>query len=55
MLDGTYKQGRCPSLWDGKAAQRIADVLLDQTVRIETLYRNLRERSLCAPSLKSNA
>ncbi|GAB6165752.1 UDP-N-acetylglucosamine 2-epimerase (non-hydrolyzing) [Thermostilla marina] len=24
VLDGTYKQGRCPDLWDGKAAERIA-------------------------------
>ena len=27
VLDGTYKQGCCPKLWDGKAAQRIAEVL----------------------------
>lgn len=27
VLDGTYKQGRCPSLWDGQAAERIAEVL----------------------------
>lgn len=27
VLQGTYKQGRCPALWDGHAAQRIAAVL----------------------------
>jgi UDP-N-acetylglucosamine 2-epimerase (non-hydrolysing) len=27
VLDGTYKQGRCPALWDGKAAPRIAEIL----------------------------
>ncbi len=27
-LDGTYKCGRCPTLWDGKAAERIAGVLV---------------------------
>lgn len=28
VLEGDYKQGVCPELWDGKAATRIADVLL---------------------------
>lgn len=28
VLKGDYKQGVCPELWDGKAATRIADVLL---------------------------
>jgi len=28
VIDGTYKQGECPKLWDGKAAQRIVEVLL---------------------------
>jgi len=28
VLDGTYKQGRCPTLWDGQAAVRIAQVLV---------------------------
>ena len=28
VLEGQYKQGRCPALWDGKAAERIAAVLL---------------------------
>lgn len=27
VLDGTYKQGRIPDLWDGHAAERIVDVL----------------------------
>jgi UDP-N-acetylglucosamine 2-epimerase (non-hydrolysing) len=27
VLEGTYKQGRCPALWDGRAAIRIAQVL----------------------------
>jgi UDP-N-acetylglucosamine 2-epimerase (non-hydrolysing) len=27
VLDGAYKQGRCPALWDGCAAERIAAVL----------------------------
>ena len=27
VLDGRYKSGRCPALWDGRAAERIAAVL----------------------------
>jgi UDP-N-acetylglucosamine 2-epimerase (non-hydrolysing) len=27
ILDGHYKPGRCPELWDGRAAERIARVL----------------------------
>jgi len=27
VLDGNYKQGRCPELWDGKASERIVEVL----------------------------
>jgi UDP-N-acetylglucosamine 2-epimerase (non-hydrolysing) len=27
VLDGKYKQGNCPSLWDGHAAERIAQIL----------------------------
>lgn len=27
VLEGTYKQGKCPELWDGKAAQRIVEIL----------------------------
>ncbi len=29
VLDGTYKQGTCPELWDGQAAERIARVLVE--------------------------
>lgn len=28
VLDGTYKDGQCPELWDGKAAERIAEQLM---------------------------
>ena len=28
VIDGKYKQGSCPELWDGKAAERIAEILL---------------------------
>jgi len=27
VLDGNYKQGRCPALWDGHAAERIAHIV----------------------------
>ena len=28
VIQGEYKQGKCPELWDGKAAERIADILV---------------------------
>jgi UDP-N-acetylglucosamine 2-epimerase (non-hydrolysing) len=28
ILDGSYKEGNCPELWDGKAAERIARLLV---------------------------
>ncbi len=28
ILDGTYKHGQCPQLWDGHAAERIAQILV---------------------------
>lgn len=28
VLEGRYKTGRCPNLWDGKAAERIARILV---------------------------
>ena len=31
VLDGTYKQGTCPELWDGHAAERIARVLVENS------------------------
>ena len=27
VIDGNYKAGKCPKLWDGKAAERIAEIL----------------------------
>jgi len=27
VIDGKYKRGTCPELWDGRAAQRIVDIL----------------------------
>ena len=27
VLSGSYKQGRCPELWDGKASERIVEIL----------------------------
>lgn len=33
VLAGTYKQGSCPELWDGQAAQRIARILAEPTSR----------------------
>jgi UDP-N-acetylglucosamine 2-epimerase (non-hydrolysing) len=33
ILRGEGKQGRCPHLWDGKAAERIVDVLARELVR----------------------
>jgi len=31
VIAGTYKQGRCPALWDGHAAERIVKILVDAT------------------------
>ncbi|MFK7768007.1 MAG: non-hydrolyzing UDP-N-acetylglucosamine 2-epimerase [Mariniblastus sp.] len=30
VISGTYKKGRCPELWDGKAATRIAEILAQE-------------------------
>jgi UDP-N-acetylglucosamine 2-epimerase (non-hydrolysing) len=27
VINGTYKMGKCPKLWDGKAAERIAEII----------------------------
>ena len=31
VLGGTYKRGRCPALWDGHAAERIAKLIVGET------------------------
>jgi len=28
VLEGRYKSGKCPELWDGNAAERIAELLV---------------------------
>ncbi len=30
VITDTYKQGKCPDLWDGKAAERIAQILVNE-------------------------
>jgi len=32
MIDGTYKSGRIPDLWDGKATDRIMQVIANQVI-----------------------
>ena len=29
ILNGTFKKGKRPDLWDGKAAERIVDILVE--------------------------
>jgi UDP-N-acetylglucosamine 2-epimerase (non-hydrolysing) len=31
VIAGTYKRGSCPELWDGHAAERIVEALLQAT------------------------
>ena len=33
VLQSTYKKGTCPELWDGKAAERIAAVVVGKGLR----------------------
>jgi UDP-N-acetylglucosamine 2-epimerase (non-hydrolysing) len=33
ILDGQGKKGKCPALWDGKAAERTIDILVKQNTR----------------------
>ena len=33
VIDGSYKKGRCPELWDGKASERIAKILAEDAQR----------------------
>ncbi len=34
VIAGTYKQGQCPELWDGKAAERIAQILAKEATTL---------------------
>ncbi len=36
VLDGTYKTGECPQLWDGRAAERIAEVIVGKGATYNT-------------------
>ena len=31
VVSGTYKEGRSPELWDGRAAERIAEIIVERT------------------------
>ncbi|MFP3939155.1 MAG: non-hydrolyzing UDP-N-acetylglucosamine 2-epimerase [Thermoanaerobaculia bacterium] len=42
--------GRVPELWDGRAAERIVNVLLRDAEEIRALHRSLRERAACRPA-----
>jgi len=39
VLDGTYKRGKCPILWDGRAAERIAKLLAEPSCRAPAARR----------------
>lgn len=34
VMSGTYKKGKCPELWDGKAAERIASILAAEAAQL---------------------
>ena len=35
VIDGTYKAGECPALWDGHAAERIAEIFVSEANGLE--------------------
>lgn len=35
ILDGKGKKGKIPQLWDGKAAERIVNILLGQQMKLK--------------------
>jgi len=35
VINGTYKTGECPALWDGHAAERIAEIFVSEAARLE--------------------
>jgi len=37
IIDGIYKQGNIPKLWDGKSAERVVKVLLEKKDKLEKL------------------
>lgn len=36
ILEGKFPAGGCPALWDGRAAERVAEILLDDESRLRT-------------------
>jgi UDP-N-acetylglucosamine 2-epimerase (non-hydrolysing) len=34
VIEGTYKSGECPALWDGHAAERIADIFVAEAASL---------------------
>lgn len=46
IIDGTYKKGKCPDLWDGHAAERIAEILANQTSQTATTKQEVKPHSL---------
>jgi UDP-N-acetylglucosamine 2-epimerase (non-hydrolysing) len=34
VINGTYKAGECPALWDGRAAERIAEIFVSEASRL---------------------
>ena len=35
VVNGTYKAGECPALWDGHAAERIAEIFVSEANRLK--------------------
>lgn len=54
-LRGEWAAGGVPELWDGRAAERIVDVLLAERERIHDLYLRLRRRATCSQATESAA
>lgn len=36
ILDGHGRKGQCPSIWDGRTAERIVDILADEIIKSES-------------------
>ena len=54
-IDGRARETRLPELWDGKAAERIADTLLEETPRLRSTTSALRARTTGEWKLRRSA